>query len=91
QYFWFKVNPENWMRNDVVSINKDGKNKGVVWVNGTDINLRKGASTGDTVINKITKRSAYDVHYRYENWIYVTGEDVEGWMYFDESYVSWLR
>ncbi|MCM3736256.1 N-acetylmuramoyl-L-alanine amidase [Bacillus cytotoxicus] len=90
-HFWYRVNPENWMRDDTASINKDGKSKGVVWVNGTDINLRKGASTGDVVINKITKRSAYDVHYRYENWIYVTGEGVEGWMYFDESYVHWLR
>ncbi|SFC03186.1 Lyzozyme M1 (1,4-beta-N-acetylmuramidase), GH25 family [Bacillus sp. 491mf] len=90
-HFWYRVNPENWMRDDTASINKDGKNQGVVWVNGTDINLRRGASTGDPVMNKITKRSAYEVHYRYENWIYVTGEGVEGWMYFDESYVSWLR
>ncbi|WP_035436830.1 GH25 family lysozyme [Bacillus sp. UNC322MFChir4.1] len=90
-HFWYRVNPENWMRDDTASINKDGKNQGVVWVNGTDINLRRGASTGDPVMNKITKRSAYEVYYRYENWIYVTGEGVEGWMYFDESYVSWLR
>ncbi|SFC00360.1 SH3 domain-containing protein [Bacillus sp. 491mf] len=90
-HFWYKVNLDNWMRDDVCQINKDGKSKGVVWVNATDVNLRKGASTGDVVINKITKRSAYDVHYRYENWIYVTGEGVEGWMYFDESYVHWIR
>ncbi|MDC2864645.1 GH25 family lysozyme [Bacillus sp. BP-3] len=90
-HFWYKVNSDNWMRDDVCKINKDGKSKGVVWVNATDVNLRKGASTGDVVINKITKRSAYDVHYRYENWIYVTGEGVEGWMYFDEPYVNWLR
>ncbi|MEI4801742.1 SH3 domain-containing protein [Bacillus sp. NPDC077411] len=55
------------------------------------MNLRKGASTGDAVINKITKRSAYEVHYRYADWIYVVGEGVEGWMYFDEFYVNWLR
>ncbi|WP_020059092.1 GH25 family lysozyme [Bacillus sp. 123MFChir2] len=90
-HFWYRVNPENWMRDDTASINKDGKSQGVVWVNATDVNLRKGASTGDPVMNKITKRSAYDVHYRYKNWIYVTGEGVEGWMYFDESYVNWLR
>ncbi|PEA54515.1 N-acetylmuramoyl-L-alanine amidase [Bacillus pseudomycoides] len=90
-HFWYRVNPENWMRDDTASINKDGKLQGVVWINGTDINLRRGASTGDPVMNKITKRSAYDVHYRYENWIYVTGEGVEGWMYFDEEYVHWLR
>ncbi|AXO94424.1 N-acetylmuramoyl-L-alanine amidase [Bacillus anthracis] len=89
--FWYKVAENNWMRDDIASINKDGKSKGVVWVNGTNINLRKGASTGDAVINKITKQSAYDVHYRYEDWIYVTGEGVEGWMYFDESYVKWIR
>ncbi|MEH6851885.1 MULTISPECIES: SH3 domain-containing protein [Bacillus] len=79
------------MRDDVVSINKDGKTKGVVWVNATGVNLRKGASAGDVVINKITKRSAYEVHYRYADWIYVAGEGVEGWVYFDESYVNWLR
>ncbi|SFI27218.1 GH25 family lysozyme [Bacillus sp. 103mf] len=90
-HFWYKVALDNWMRDDTASINKDGKSKGVVWVNATDVNLRKGASTGDPVINKITKRSAYDVHYRYENWIYVTGEGVEGWMYFHESYVHWIR
>lgn len=90
-HFWYKIAENNWVRDDVAKINKDGKSQGVVWVNGTDINLRKGASTGDPVMNKITKRSAYDVHYRYENWIYVTGEGVEGWMYFDESYVHWLR
>ncbi|WP_348272195.1 SH3 domain-containing protein [Bacillus sp. 103mf] len=60
-------------------------------MNGIDINLRKGASTGDALINKITKRSAYEVHYRYADWIYVVGEGVEGWMYFDEFYVNWLR
>jgi len=90
-HFWYKVAENNWMRDDVVSINKDGKSKGVVLVSGTNINLRKGASTGDVVINKLTKQSAYDVHYHYENWIYVTGESVEGWMYFDESYVKWIR
>ncbi|MEH6892640.1 GH25 family lysozyme [Bacillus sp. JJ864] len=90
-HFWYKVNPENWMRDDVAKINKDGKSTGVVWVNSIDVNLRKGASTGDPVINKITKCSAYDAHYRYENWIYITGEGVEGWVYFDESYVNWLR
>ncbi|MDC2863875.1 GH25 family lysozyme [Bacillus sp. BP-3] len=91
QYFWYKVDTENWMRQDTVKINKDGKSQGVVWVNGTNINLRRGASLGDPVINQITKRSAYDVHWRYENWIYVKGEGVEGCMYFDESYVNWLR
>ncbi|MEH6848555.1 M15 family metallopeptidase [Bacillus pseudomycoides] len=90
-HFWRKIANDNWLRDDVCVINKDGKSKGVVWVSGTNINLRKGASTGDAVMNKLTKQSAYDVHYRYENWIYVTGEGVEGWMYFDESYVSWLR
>jgi len=90
-HFWYKVAEDNWMRDDTASINKDGKSKGVVWVNATDVNLRKGASTGDPVMNKITKRSAYDVHYRYENWIYVTGEGVEGWVYFDKEYVHWLR
>ncbi|MBZ4223082.1 N-acetylmuramoyl-L-alanine amidase [Bacillus wiedmannii] len=90
-HFWYKVAENNWMRDDVASINKDGKSKGVVWVSGTNINLRKGASTGDLVINKLSKQSAYDVHHRYENWIYVTGEGVEGWMYFDESYVKWIR
>ncbi|WP_242222453.1 hypothetical protein [Bacillus cereus group sp. BfR-BA-01380] len=60
---------------------------GVVWINGTDINLRKGASTGNIVVEQITKVGAYDVHYRYENWIFVN----DGWMYFDELYVSWLR
>lgn len=90
-HFWFKVAQDNWMRDDTVSINKDGKSKGVVWVSGTNVNLRKGASKTDVVVNKITRQSAYDVHYRYENWIYVTGEGVEGWMYFDESYVKWIR
>ncbi|MGG2014561.1 hypothetical protein [Bacillus sp. S10(2024)] len=90
-HFWYRVNTENWMRDDTASINKDNKSKGVVWVNDTDINLGKGASTSDIVINKITKRSEYDIHYRYENWIYVTSEDVEGWMYFDESYVHWIK
>ncbi|MBZ4223151.1 N-acetylmuramoyl-L-alanine amidase [Bacillus wiedmannii] len=90
-HFWYKVDENNWMRDDVVSINKDGKSKGVVWVSGTNINLRKGASESDVVVNKITKQSSYDVHHRYENWIYVTGESVEGWMYFDESYVKWIR
>ncbi|WP_459500022.1 GH25 family lysozyme [Bacillus sp. C1] len=90
-HFWYKIAEDNWLRDDVCFINKDGKTNGVVWVSGTNINLRKGASTGDPVINVITKQSAYDVHYRYENWLYVTGEGVEGWMYFDESYVKWIR
>ncbi|MDC2864560.1 hypothetical protein [Bacillus sp. BP-3] len=52
------------------------------------LTLEKGESIGEVVINIITKCSAYDVHYRYANWIYITGQYVEGWMYFDESYVS---
>ena len=90
-HFWFKVAENNWMRDDTVKINKDSKSQGVVWVNAIDMNLRKGASQSDVVVAKITKRSAYDVHYRYENWIYVTGGGVEGWMYFDEEYVNWIR
>ncbi|MCX2829227.1 M23 family metallopeptidase [Bacillus pseudomycoides] len=89
--FRYKIAENNWICQDVCKINKDGKTQGVVWISGTNINLRKGASTGDPIVNEITKQSAYDVHYRYENWIYVTGEGVEGWMYFDESYTKWLR
>lgn len=48
-----------------------------------------GTSTCDP--NKITKRPVYDVHYRYKNWICVKGEGAEGLMYFEESYVIWLR
>ncbi|SFI28421.1 MULTISPECIES: GH25 family lysozyme [unclassified Bacillus (in: firmicutes)] len=92
-YFWYKIAEKNWLRADVCKINKDGKNKGVVWVNGTDINLRKGASTGDAVVEQINNAGAYDVHYRYENWIFINGGGLKtgGWMYFDESYVNWIR
>ncbi|MGG2016963.1 hypothetical protein [Bacillus sp. S10(2024)] len=36
----------------------------------------------------ITKHSAYVIHHHYENWIFLTGEGVEGWIHFDESYIN---
>ncbi|PEA53444.1 N-acetylmuramoyl-L-alanine amidase [Bacillus pseudomycoides] len=90
-HFWYMVAPENWMRDDVASINKDGKSNGVVYISGDNINLRKGASKGDEVVGKAFQ-SAWDVYLRYEDWIFVHHETgIEGWMYFDESYVKWLR
>ncbi|ENQ3106110.1 hypothetical protein ACEOWJ_002111 [Bacillus cereus] len=92
-HFWYKVATDNWMRDDVILINKDDKTKGVVWVNATGVNLRKGTSTGDAVVEQINNAGAYDVHYRYENWFFVNGGGLKegGWMYFDESYVKWIR
>ncbi|WP_277928558.1 GH25 family lysozyme [Bacillus cereus group sp. BfR-BA-01380] len=91
-HFWYKVATDNWMRDDVVSINKDGKNKGAVWVNASNVNLRKGWSTSDSVLAQIKEPGAYEVLFRYGDWIYIFIEKgIEGWMYFDESYVSWLR
>ncbi|MBO1626074.1 glycoside hydrolase family 25 protein [Bacillus sp. SY8(2021)] len=89
-HFWYKVAEKNWMRDDVCKINKDGKTKGVVWISGTNINLRKGASRNDQVVGKANS-GAWDVHFRYEDWIYVYKDGIEGWMYFDESYVKWIR
>ncbi|MEI4802135.1 GH25 family lysozyme [Bacillus sp. NPDC077411] len=89
-HFWYKIAENNWVRDDVAQINKDGKTKGVVWISGTNINLRKGASKGDPVVGQANV-GAWDVHFRYEDWIYVYKEGVEGWMYFDESYVKWIR
>ena len=89
-HFWYKIAENNWVRDDVAQINKDGKTKGVVWISGTNINLRKGASKGDSVVGQANV-GAWDFHFRYEDWIYVYKEGVEGWMYFDESYVKWIR
>ncbi|WP_242217403.1 hypothetical protein [Bacillus cereus group sp. BfR-BA-01380] len=52
--------------------------------------FRKGASTGDIIVEQINNVGAYDVQYRYENWIFVNGGEIKesGWMYFDESYVN---
>ncbi len=89
-HFWYKVAEKNWLRDDVCKINKNGKTKGVVWISGTNINLRKGASKGDQVVGEANSGAWY-VHFRYNDWIYVYKDGTEGWMYFDESYVNWLR
>ncbi|WP_242221544.1 hypothetical protein [Bacillus cereus group sp. BfR-BA-01380] len=41
----YKVATDNWIRDDVASINKDGKTKGVVWISGDSVNVRSGAGT----------------------------------------------
>nr|WP_256217079.1 hypothetical protein [Bacillus sp. 491mf] len=57
------------------------------------MDIRKGASAGDAVVEQINNAGAYDVHYRYGKWIFVNGGGLKegGWMYFAESYVNWLR
>ncbi|MEI4803850.1 hypothetical protein WAZ07_21980 [Bacillus sp. FJAT-51639] len=82
-HFWYKITENNWLRDDVAKINKDGKTTGGVWVNGTEFNLRKGASTGDIVVEQINNARAYDVHHRYENWVFANCDGLkEGcWRY----------
>lgn len=90
--FWYKVAEDNWMSEKVCVINKDGKTRGVVWVSGTGVNVRKGASTGDEVVEQITHKGAYDAWYRYGDWIYINNGGLKGgWILFDPDYVKWIR
>lgn len=90
-HFWYKVNPNNWMRDDVVSINKDGKTKGVIWCSGTGVNARHYATTASGVRNVIGVGD-YEALFRDGDWVYIKKDGQElGWIYFDESYVKWIR
>ncbi|PHA00949.1 N-acetylmuramoyl-L-alanine amidase [Bacillus pseudomycoides] len=86
-HFWYKVATDNWMRDDVASINKDGKWHGVVWVSGDNVNIRSGAGTNYNKIGSIGQGS-YDIDGREGDWIHIKDR---GWMLFDESYVKWIR
>ncbi|WP_379971022.1 GH25 family lysozyme [Ectobacillus sp. sgz5001026] len=92
QRFWYKVAEDNWVSDKDASINKDGKTKGVVWVSANSVNVRKGASKTDPIVEQITKVGAYDAWYRYGDWIYVNNNGLKGgWIYFDPAYVKWIR
>ncbi|MDC2863798.1 GH25 family lysozyme [Bacillus sp. BP-3] len=94
QHFWFEVAKDDWLRDDTVSINKDGKSQGVVYVNASGVNVRYGASTGDAVKAKINEPMSLYVNFRHGDWLCVWHEDGsninDGWIYFAD-YVNWLR
>ncbi|HDX9587580.1 TPA: N-acetylmuramoyl-L-alanine amidase [Bacillus pseudomycoides] len=94
QHFWFEVAKDDWLRDDTVSINRDGKNAGQIWVNASNVNVRYGASTGDGVKAKITEPMSLYVNFRHGDWLCVWKEDGsqinDGWVYFAD-YVNWLR
>ncbi|MFI8709931.1 GH25 family lysozyme [Bacillus sp. NPDC077411] len=94
QHFWFEVAKDDWLRDDTVSINRDGKSAGQIWVNASNINVRYGASTGDAVKAKINEPMSLYVNFRHGDWLCVWKEDGsqinDGWVYFAD-YIHWLR
>ncbi|WP_309247638.1 M15 family metallopeptidase [Bacillus sp. 3103sda1] len=86
-YFWYKIANHNWLRSDVCQINKDNKWCGVIWVDGSNVNVRSGSGTQHAKVDKINQGS-YEIDGREGDWVHIKDR---GWIYFDASYVKWIR
>lgn len=86
-YFWYKIANNNWLRSDVCKINKDDKWYGVIWNSGSGVNIRSGSGTQHSVVGKLPQGD-YEIDGREGDWVHIKDR---GWIYFDESYVKWIR
>lgn len=86
-YFWYKIANNNWLRSDVCEINKDNKRNGVIWNSGSRVNIRSGSGKQHSVVGKLPQGD-YEIDGREGDWVHIKDR---GWIYFDESYVKWIR
>ncbi|HEF1897835.1 SH3 domain-containing protein [Bacillus cereus group sp. MYBK163-2] len=59
---------------------------GVAYINGTNVNLRKGPGTGYGVIRKLGKGESYKVFGQSNGWLNLGGDQ---WIYNDPSYIRY--
>ncbi|WP_440604199.1 SH3 domain-containing protein [Bacillus sp. GB_SG_008] len=68
-------------------MNKDDKWYGVIWNSGSGVNIRSGSGTQHSVVGKLPQGD-YEIDGREGDWVHIKDR---GWIYFDESYVKWIR
>lgn len=59
---------------------------GVAYIDGSNVNLRSGPSTSNSVIRKLQKDESYKVWGKLGNWLNVGGNQ---WIYNDSSYIRY--
>ena len=89
---WLGLGANEWIYYDPSYIqymkyrNQDGSPIGVAKIRGTNINLRTGPSTSDSVIRKLNAPESYVV-YQYQNgWLDLGASQ---WIYYDLSYIEY--
>ncbi|MDI6677452.1 N-acetylmuramoyl-L-alanine amidase [Bacillus wiedmannii] len=59
---------------------------GVAYIDGSNVNLRSGPSTSNSVIRKLQKGESYKVWGKLGNWLNLGGNQ---WIYYDSSYIRY--
>ncbi|HDR4351013.1 MULTISPECIES: S-layer homology domain-containing protein [Bacillus cereus group] len=77
--------------NRMLHVLNDGNNNnaiGVVTINGTGVNLRKGPGTTYEVIRKLNKNESYTVYKEQNGWLSIGDGQ---WVYYDPSYILFTK
>ncbi|HEF5695335.1 TPA: M15 family metallopeptidase [Bacillus cereus] len=73
---------------NVVTPPTSNDNVGVAYINGSNVNLRKGPGTGYGVIRQLGKGESYKVFGQTNSWLNLGGDQ---WVYNDPSYIRYTR
>ncbi|MDA1564595.1 M15 family metallopeptidase [Bacillus cereus] len=71
---------------NVVTPHTSNDNVGVAYINGSNVNLRKGPGTGYGVIRQLGKGESYKVFGQSNGWLNLGGDQ---WIYNDPSYIRY--
>ncbi|HEB2433620.1 TPA: M15 family metallopeptidase [Bacillus cereus] len=71
---------------NVVTPPTSNDNVGVAYINGSNVNLRKGPGTGYGVIRQLGKEESYKVFGQSNGWLNLGGDQ---WIYNDPSYIRY--
>ncbi|MEB8734480.1 M15 family metallopeptidase [Bacillus cereus] len=71
---------------NVVTPPTSNDNVGVAYINGSNVNLRKGPGTGYGVIRQLGKGESYEVWGQTNGWLNLGGDQ---WVYNDPSYIRY--
>ncbi|HDV8366477.1 M15 family metallopeptidase [Bacillus cereus] len=71
---------------NVVTPPTSNDNVGVAYINGSNVNLRKGPGTGYGVIRQLGKEESYKVFGQSNGWLNLGGDQ---WVYNDPSYIRY--
>ncbi|EMY5504279.1 glycoside hydrolase family 25 [Bacillus wiedmannii] len=86
--FWFKIAENNWITEYDAAIEKDGRSKGVIWNNKEGLECFHYSIAESGVRSRIGI-GQWEVELREnKDWIYIKDK---GWVYFNESYIKWIR
>ncbi|MDA2246335.1 M15 family metallopeptidase [Bacillus cereus] len=72
---------------NVVTPPPSNDNVGVAYINGSNVNLRKGPGTGYGVIRQLGKGESYKVFGQSNGWLNLGGDQ---WIYNDPSYIRYM-